>query len=137
MSLFSFFQRNPMASVTVNGSSYQGTNLVIHNGRVLVDGVDRTPGDQKTVTIQITGDVASLDVGACQEVKITGNAGAVRTASGDVQVGGSVGAGVATASGDVLVKGDIAGDVATASGDVVARTIRGKVATVSGDVNRG
>ena len=103
--------------VFVNGKEVgNGRNIVIENGKVIIDGRLIDTGDAKEISIQIAGDVASLSVDACKTLKIDGSAGSVRTASGNVHCG------------------DVHGDVHTMSGDVHCGAVQGAVSTMSGDI---
>ncbi len=122
--------------ITVNSVDIVGgRNVSIINGKVLVDGKDVTP-NAKEITIQVIGDVDSLDVDYAQSVSITGNVQSVQTAAADVTIGGGVAGSVQTASGDVDVDGDVQGSVATVSGDVDCCDVAGNVTTVSGDITQ-
>jgi len=111
-----------MNSIKINGNMVSGMvvngDLCISNGRVTVNGKQIYAGEEKNITIEIVGDVKSLEVDVCNTLNITGNAGAIKTVSGDVRCGG-----------------DVAGSVSTVSGDVRCSKIAGSVSTVSGDVN--
>ena len=106
-----------MSSVTINGVTYSGRNVVITNGKVMIDGVNNTPND-KVINITVTGDINELSVDACELVAIVGN------------IGGSV----KTVSGDISIDGNVTGDIKTVSGDVKSNDVGGKITTVSGDV---
>lgn len=99
-----------------NGISLSSSrNITITNGRVVIDGVDRTP-DAKDIRIEVHGDVQSIDADVCTSISVTGSAGAITTQSGDIRCG------------------DVRGSVKTMSGDVVCSTVAGDVKTMSGDI---
>lgn len=100
--------------IRVNGSTISINGR--HN-KVTVDGKDIDLGTDKEITVVCEGNVEKLEVDACDRVEVKGNAGNVKTASGDVRCG------------------DITGNVQTMSGDVHASKIGGNVSTMSGDVN--
>lgn len=106
----------------INGqriSSSNGLNIVSHNGKVTVNGVDVGDGTaEKIITVKINGNVT----------------GGVKTTSGDVHVSG-IADSVTTVSGDIDVAWSIHGNVSTASGDVETQKIFGNVKTVSGDIS--
>lgn len=108
-----------VSKITVNGVSITTTgrgNLVIVNGRVLVDGKDVTP-DAKHISIEVNGDAASIQADSCDQISVRGRVlGDVATQSGDVRCG------------------NVAGSVQTMSGDVTCGTVSGRVTTMSGDV---
>lgn len=115
-----FTGRNTYTNVSGNGNVINGKNIVVRNGKVVVDGVDVTDS-LKSFNITVTGNVDKLSVDACNEVKIEGNVNSVYTMSGDVVIKGGVDEGVETISGDVTVGTYIAGKVSTVSGDVKVR----------------
>jgi hypothetical protein len=103
--------------MTINGKTYNGNNITISDGVVIVDGVVQD-GDHIGYNIQVT---------------VNGNVGEIETGSGDITVNGEV-SDVSTSSGDVKC-GNVAGNVQTSSGDVTCGTVGGKIKTSSGDVN--
>lgn len=109
-----------MGIIRINGVIVSQTSgrssLSISASRVFVDGKDVTP-DAKQVQIHIEGNIETLQVDACEKVSVSGNAGSVRTISGDVDV-----------SGNVL------GSISSISGDIDCTEIKGSVSTVSGNV---
>ena len=126
----------PRNTININGvtfSSDGSSSVSIVNGRVIVNGRDVTP-DSKEIHIAIQGDVANLDVDACEQIAISGSAGSVRTGSGGVECG-PVSGDVQSSSGDVRC-GNVAGSVQTSSGDVTCPHIGGSVRTSSGDIRR-
>lgn len=104
--------------VTINGTTITSSgrcNVVVVNGRVIVDGRDVTP-DAKQVRIEVQGDIQTLQVDACEAVHVTGTVGEVMTQSGDVRCG------------------NVSGSVQTMSGDVTCAAVAGRVSTMSGDI---
>lgn len=112
-----------MASISVNGVTISGLgrSVVIHDGKVIVDGKDVTPADVKEINITINGNVDKVEADACQTISVTGDVGNVKTLSGDITVTGDVKGSVQTMSGDVDCGGSVAGSVSTMSGDVKHR----------------
>lgn len=107
-------------SITINGRSFSGNNVIISAGGVItVDGVVQ---DGKALVGPIT-------------VNITGDMEHVSNTSGNINITGDANI-VMTTSGDVNVKGDIKKDAETTSGDIECREIYGRVSTVSGDISR-
>lgn len=114
------------SSISINGTSYSGSSVVINGshvvgnvvgGDLVIDGV-RQPGAinlSEPISVSITGDVAHLDV-AVGKVEVTGSCGSVKTMSGDVTCGA------------------VSGDVGTMSGAVKCGEVSGKVKTMSGDI---
>ena len=102
-------------TITINGKQYQGQNFSIDGDKVIIDGVQQEGSLSGPVSIQVTGDVQSID-GTAQSIAVTGSCGSVKTVSGDVRCGPVTG-GVQTVSG-VVYCGDVAGSVRTVSGDV-------------------
>lgn len=117
--------------IVVNNKSYIGKSITISGNKVIVDGVDVTP-DSKEISISVQGDIDTLNVDYCKEIKIEGNVNRLNNGSGDVTCN-SVLNGVKTGSGDVECD-TIEGDVSTGSGDVKCETITGSVRTGSGNI---
>lgn len=103
--------------VIINGKVYSGNNLTITNNKVIIDGKVIDDGNTKEINITVNSDIQNIKVDTCSSFNMTGNAGTVVTASGDVRISGSVNGSVTTVSGDVRCK-SIAGSVSTISGDV-------------------
>lgn len=90
--------------VIINGKKYEGNNISISNGNIVIDGdlVEKTSEfEDKTLIIQ-------------------GNVNSITTASGDVTVNGNVTGNVSTMSGDIEC-GNIFGNVSTMSGDITKK----------------
>lgn len=107
-----------MNTIVINGVTIAGGRSVsIVGNKVIVDGKDVTP-DAKDIKIEIAGNVDRLEADCCNSIAVTGDAGSVKTQSGDVTIGGHVSGSVQTMSGDVDCGGPIGGSVATMSGDI-------------------
>ncbi|MEL7440909.1 MAG: hypothetical protein AAGJ58_20680 [Pseudomonadota bacterium] len=101
-------------SVTIDGKTFNGSNISISNNKVIVDGVVQGGELVGDVNVVVHGDVDQLtNTSGKVEAKSVGN---VKTVSGDVSCG-NVSGSVQTVSGDVNC-GDIKGSVKTVSGDV-------------------
>ena len=110
-----------MASISINGKTYSGNNVVVKNNKVYVDG-DLFTDDVycKQINVNIVGNIIELDVDSCDSITVNGTVGSV-----------------ITSSGDVIINGDVNGGVSTKSGDVNCGNVNGTVSTISGDINRG
>jgi len=117
-----------MSTIKINGRTISGDlvagdvciscgTLDIRNGRMFVDGKEVDLGNERTINVEVIGDIKSLLVDSCEKVNVTGNVEKVGTVSGDVRVAGNVGGSISTVSGDVRC-GEIAGSVSTVSGDI-------------------
>jgi hypothetical protein len=108
-----------MTTVIINGATYisSGGSVTVVGNRVIIDGKDMTP-DAKEIRIEVTGNVESLSVDACNTVHVNGSAGDVSTQSGDVTCG------------------DVKGSVSTMSGDIRCGSVGGNAKTMSGDISR-
>jgi hypothetical protein len=102
--------------IRINGKSFNGRNLIIANGKIIIDGQDVTP-DGKDITIHVEGSVDTLKVDVCDEILIKGPVNSVSTVSGDVKIEGNVLNGASTVSGDILCK-ELHGNASTVSGDI-------------------
>ena len=101
--------------IKINGKVYQSNNVSIINNKVIVDGV--VIDLEKSLTVNVEGNIESLNVDACNSVTVAGTVCKLKTTSGNVKCG------------------DVAGDVNTMSGDVDAKIIHGSVETMSGDIS--
>jgi hypothetical protein len=105
------------AMININGKTFYGNDVTITNSQIIINGKNVTPGNDKTINIEIKGDV-KLNVDHCNNIGITGAVdGNVKTVSGNVKVGGNV-----------------KGDITTVSGDVDCGHVGGKIKTVSGNI---
>lgn len=102
--------------ITINGNTFSGTNIIVTNGKVLINGKDVTP-DSKEINISVVGNIEHLKVDACNKVSVEGNVQSISTQSGDVEVSGDVDGSISTISGDVDC-GHVKGSVSTMSGDI-------------------
>jgi hypothetical protein len=109
-----------MNTISINGMNINARgSIVVSNGKVIVNGIDVTP-DAKEINIVINGDTDKIQVDACNSFQMTGNAGSIKTMSGDVEISGDITESVSTMSGDVDC-GNIGGSVSTMSGDIKQR----------------
>lgn len=90
--------------VIINGKKYEGNNVSISNGNIVIDG-------------DLVGKTSEFEE---KELIIQGNVNSITTASGDVTVNGNVTGNVSTMSGDIEC-GNIFGNVSTMSGDVTKK----------------
>lgn len=120
-----------MNTIKINSLNYSGNNITIINDRVIIDGVDVTP-NTKNITIEVTGNLDKLQVGACKSITINGDVNHLSSSSGEVSCD-NIRGNVETVSGDIEVD-YINGSVETVSGDVHSTSIAGDVKTLSGDI---
>jgi len=120
--------------ITINQKSFSGRSVSITRNKIIVDGVDVTPENDKVINITVDGDCESVNVDVCDKIDIKGNVTkGVKTMSGDISIGGKVDGDITTQTGDVDC-GDVDGTVKTMSGDVKCGTVAGNVSTLSGDI---
>lgn len=105
-----------MSTITINGNTYSGNQIIVNNGKVKVDGIDFTP-ESKEINISVVGNIEKLEVDSCNKISVEGSVKSILTKSGDVEV-----------------DGDIIGSVQTMSGDVNCVYVSGNVSTMSGDI---
>jgi hypothetical protein len=108
-----------MSTISINGNVYSGDNIVVMNGKVIINGMDVTP-DSKEINITIEGNIHDLKVDACNSIRVVGNVNAISTKSGYVDVTGGVAGSIQTMSGSVDC-GDVGGSISTMSGSVKHR----------------
>lgn len=110
-----------MSTIVINGVTIRdGRNIMVCNGRVIVDGKDITP-DAKDISISVNGNIDRIEADICQKISVTGDVGSVATQSGDVEVGGNIKGSVQTMSGNVDCSGSVAGNISTMSGKIKCR----------------
>ena len=112
-----FTQFFNQTSVVINGNRINGGKRL----QILVDGRDVTPQDAQEITVNVEGNLESLEVTFCKQITVTGNVGKVSSTSAPVKIGGNVTGDVETVSGEVDCKGSIRGNVETLSGDITYR----------------
>lgn len=105
-----------MNTIIINGNSYSGKNVVISNGKVIIDGNDLTP-DSKSINIDVNGNINEINADFCNKIYVNGDVGVVKTKSGDVGV-----------------SGDVSGGIQTMSGDVDCRNVNGPINTITGNI---
>lgn len=121
-----------MNKITINGNTYSGNNVVISNGKVIIDGKDFTP-ETKIINIHVEGNIDELKVDNCNKLLVNGNAKNIKTQSGSVEVSGAVSGDIRTISGSVNC-GDVNSYIQTTSGSVECGKVGGKINTISGSV---
>lgn len=108
-----------MNIININGNMIIGSpgkNITIANGRVIIDGKDVTP-ESKEINITVNGNVDQLQVDTCSQISVSGDAGAIKSQSGDIDIAGNVFGSVSNISGDISC-GDVGLRTDTMSGDV-------------------
>lgn len=117
--------------ISINGVNISGSNITITKNRVIVDGIDVTP-DSKNINITVNGDIENIEADTVNNIVVNGNAGSIKTSSGDVECG-DVSGYIKTSSGDVEC-GNVSGSIETSSGDVKCDAVGGNIKTISGDI---
>ena len=104
--------------IVIGNKTFTGNNITVSNNQIIIDGKDVTDSlpEQKTYNIEVTGDIQTLNVDACNNLTVKGTVGSIKTLSGDVDCG------------------DVTGSVTTMSGDVECKNISGSVSTMSGKI---
>lgn len=109
-----------MSIISINGVNYSGNNIIISNGKVVINGKDVTP-DSKDINIKVEGNIDKLVVDSCNKIEITGAVLDIKTQSGDIDISGSVTGSISTMSGDIDC-GNVGGSIKTMSGDIKHRS---------------
>ena len=76
-------------AVIINGVSYAGNSVSISGNKILIDGINVTP-DAKEITVQVDGNIESIDIDSCNSFLMNGSAGRVRSTNGDIEINGNV-----------------------------------------------
>lgn len=105
-----------MGVITINNKSYSGSSVIINDGKVIIDGKEANTANHKTINITVTGDVTSINADHCAKIEVKGNAGSIKTMSGDVKCG------------------NVTGSVSSMSGDISCKQIQWNASTMSGDI---
>lgn len=108
-----------MNTININGSMISGSsgkNITIINGRVIIDGKDVTQ-DSKEINITIYGNIDQLQVDSCSTISVSGDAGTIKSQSGDIDIAGNVFGSVSNMSGNISC-GDVGLRANTISGVV-------------------
>lgn len=113
-----------MSSIIINGKSYNGNNITIKNGDIIIDG-NNIEIDSKNINIIVNGDIDKLDITSCNSLEIKGDVNSIKTTSGDINCGNIKGD-VNTISGDIKVDGNIYGNTKTVSGDIKYKKVENK-----------
>lgn len=91
--------------MTINGKTYTGTNIMMKNGIVYVDGKAVDDKElQQAKTIIINGDVEKIESYG-GDVNVTGDVTHIKTGAGDVHISGDAYGNIETGAGDVKIKG--------------------------------
>ncbi len=123
-----------MASVTINGITYSGNNVVVVNGKVIIDGREAKMDVIKSnITINIEGNIEKLEADYCEKIIVKGDVNTLHSTSGNIDIQGNVTNTVNTISGDIECN-DVGGNVNSTSGDINCHDIKGSVKTLSGDI---
>lgn len=104
--------------ININGKTYVWDNVVVTNGKIIIDGKAVDTEDSKEITIEVTGNIDTLSVDACNTVSIWWDAWSVKTMSGDVEV-----------------KWDIKWNAKTMSWDIDCNVLLWAASTMSWDIN--
>ena len=105
---------------TINGISISGNNISISNGKIIVDGKEYKPDDDKRLAIThvtVQGSVVKLEVSQ-GNVTVTGNTGDIECDQGNVTVGGSVTGNIECDMGNIDIQGSVSGSASADMGNV-------------------
>jgi len=104
--------------VIVNGKSYKGTNIVVTNDRVIIDGVEQGDSykDQK-ISVVVNGTVESMSLSGA-DLNINGNVFTVNVEGGNVKCE------------------EILGNVNVVNGNIKCKSIEGNVQAVNSNVSK-
>lgn len=125
------------SSVTINGKTYKGSSVEVHNDEVKIDGKPVDAGDSsfKTINITIEGNCGNVTVHV-GDITIKGSVdGEVHTGMGNIECGSVTGS-VDNAMGDITC-GDVGGDVDASMGNISCRDVKGDVSASMGNVYKG
>ncbi|MFA5207458.1 MAG: hypothetical protein WC428_02260 [Candidatus Paceibacterota bacterium] len=94
-----------MNIINVNGKNFDvvGRNIVVRNGKVIVDGIEVVGDLKNEIKVTFTGDLANLD---CTEAVINGNVQKIDATT--ITINGNV---TGDVDGTNIVCGDVGGNV--------------------------
>lgn len=130
-----------MKMFKINGRSIQisgsGNSVVVDGNNIIVNGKkvsDLNEIREKKIYIVIEGEVSQLNVDCCEKIEVKGNVGSIEAGSGDIHAN-EVKGNVKTASGDIKCGGSIGGSASSMSGDIeCGGSIGGSASTMSGNI---
>ncbi|MCP5006678.1 MAG: hypothetical protein GY941_22455 [Planctomycetes bacterium] len=99
----------------INGKTYKGNTVQITKNKIIIDGVVQDELQDGPITIEISG-----------------NVGSVETVAGSITVQGDTDT-VTTTNGDITCEA-VQGSIKTVNGDVKCGSVHGGVSTVNGDI---
>jgi hypothetical protein len=104
--------------IQINGKTYKGNNISMNNGKILIDGkAVEGHEDEKVINVTVNGNINSLAIDDCEEIKITGECGAVTSKNGNI-----------------VVKGNVTGDAISKNGNIVCSNVGGSAETKNGNI---
>lgn len=108
-----------MNIINVNGKIIKSNkgDITISGNKVFVDGVEIDTEDEKTINVNVDGNVQTLIVDNANEIKINGDAYDVSSKNGNVTIIGNVSGNVDNKNGNISC-GDVGGDVTTKNGNI-------------------
>ena len=104
-------------SININGKSYAGRNIVISNGKVIIDGKDQTP-EGKEINISVDGNVNRLEVDYADRIDIKGDVAIADCKNGNLSCRDIVGD-AETKNGNIVCSGKIEGNATTKNGNII------------------
>lgn len=74
---------NNGSSIQINGKTYSGNNVIINNGKVIIDGVNQDQIDEKIINVNIVGSVENMKY-ISGDVNVDGDVNNMKYISGNV-----------------------------------------------------
>lgn len=91
-----------MWPITVNGKTYRWNNISICNNKIIIDWKETEEWeDVKIFNINVTADLESLNVDACESINIKGNCKAVVSRNWNINIDWDVSLGVTNRNWDI------------------------------------
>jgi hypothetical protein len=130
-----------MKRFSINGRSIQisgsGNSVVVDGNRIIVNGKkvsDLNEIKEKEIHIVVEGEVSKLNVDCCEKIEVKGNVGSIEAGTGDIHVN-EVKGNAKTASGNIECGGSIGGSASSMSGNIeCGGSIGGSASTMSGNI---
>lgn len=114
-----------MNQIIINGKTIVSNSgsISISGGKVTIDGKEVEGFEnEKTLNIEVKGDLESLTVDNASTIRVEGNAGEVVSKNGNIEVRGNVSGNVESKNGNIDC-GNVGGNVETKNGNIKHRTL--------------
>lgn len=124
--------------IRLNGKTYNGNNMTIINGKIILDGKEvKDFEDEKVINIVIEGNYSGdLNVDSCNFIKVRGDVkGNIKSTNGKIECK-NVEGDVEATNGNINCE-NIGHNVSNMNGNIKANNIHGSAKTINGSIIKG